>query len=84
MLRCERSDDSCYKVLFDRSIRENLTYGLQRHVSDAELEQAAQSAHAHEFISKFPQGYDTEPGEKVVFIRAGALAEGGDGGRVFE
>ena len=44
--------------LFDGSVRENIAYG--RHdATDAEIEDAARRANAHEFIVKLPQQYDT-------------------------
>lgn len=58
-------------VLFDRSIRDNLTYGLRCEVTDAEVEQAAKVAHAHDFIMGFPEEYHTKPGEKGVRISGG-------------
>lgn len=49
-------------VLFSTSIRDNIAYGL----SDCSLEQieeAARSANAHDFISQLKNGYDT--GERM-------------------
>lgn len=45
-------------VLFARSIRENITYGLED-VPEEEIHRAAKLASAHEFIMKLPKGYDT-------------------------
>ena len=56
------------QVLFNRSVRDNITYGLQWHPTDAQVEKAAKLAHAHEFISEFADGYNTQPGEKVNMI----------------
>jgi ATP-binding cassette, subfamily B, bacterial len=44
-------------VLFHRSLAENISYG-KPHASRKEIEEAAQKAHAHEFIKDFPKGYD--------------------------
>ncbi|MGN1004457.1 MAG: ABC transporter ATP-binding protein [Oscillospiraceae bacterium] len=44
--------------LFSSTIRENIRYG-RLDATDAEVEQAARQAHAHEFIMQLPQGYDT-------------------------
>ncbi|MDR0904895.1 MAG: ABC transporter ATP-binding protein/permease [Oscillospiraceae bacterium] len=44
--------------LFSDTIRENIRYG-RIDASDAEVEQAARRAHAHEFIMQLPKGYDT-------------------------
>ena len=41
-------------VLFDTTIGENIRYGRDD-VSQAEIEQAAKEANAHDFISKLPQ-----------------------------
>jgi len=45
-------------VLFSGSIRDNIRYGCLS-ASDAEVEAAARSVHAHEFIVSLSQGYDT-------------------------
>ena len=49
-------------ILFGTTIRENITYGKPG-ATDAEIEEAARQAHAHEFISALPDGYDTIIGE---------------------
>lgn len=49
-------------TLFDTSIRENLLLGCSN-ASQAELEEACRLANAHDFICKFPLGYDTIVGE---------------------
>jgi ABC-type multidrug transport system fused ATPase/permease subunit len=46
-------------VLFAMTIRENITYGLDRLVSEHEVTHAAQEANAHEFIQSFPDAYET-------------------------
>ncbi|CAN0587187.1 unnamed protein product, partial [Ectocarpus sp. 12 AP-2014] len=50
-------------ILFHRSIKENIRYG-KLEASDAEVYQAAKSAHIHEFIMNLPNGYDTICGER--------------------
>jgi ATP-binding cassette, subfamily B, bacterial len=57
--------------LFSRSVRENITYGVGRQVSDAEVEAAARAAAIHETILTFPQGYETLVGEKGVTLSGG-------------
>jgi len=57
--------------LFSRSIRENITYGVDREVSDEELIQASQAAAIHNVILSFTQGYDTLVGEKGVTLSGG-------------
>jgi ATP-binding cassette subfamily B protein/subfamily B ATP-binding cassette protein MsbA len=49
-------------VLFSGTVRENLRYG-RLDASDEQIEQAARAAHAHEFIARMPNGYDTEIAE---------------------
>lgn len=57
--------------LFSRSIRENITYGVGRDVSQEEVEQAAKAAAIHEVILSFPAGYNTLVGEKGVTLSGG-------------
>jgi len=57
--------------LFSRSIRENITYGVGRDVSENEIEQAARAAAVHEVILSFPDGYRTLVGEKGVTLSGG-------------
>ncbi|CAI2342546.1 unnamed protein product [Caenorhabditis sp. 36 PRJEB53466] len=49
-------------TLFNYSIRENIGYGLDA-IAEEEVIEAAKLAHAHEFITKMPEGYDTVVGE---------------------
>jgi ATP-binding cassette, subfamily B, bacterial len=56
--------------LFDGSVRDNIAYG--RHdANDAEIEDAARRANAHEFIEKLPLGYETFVGERGVKLSGG-------------
>jgi len=57
-------------MLFAGTIRENLVYG-RPDATDAEMEEAARLAHAHDFISGFPDGYDQVVGERGVTLSAG-------------
>lgn len=57
--------------LFSRSLRENITYGVGRAVSQQEIEQAAKVAAIHDIILSFPDGYDTLIGEKGVTLSGG-------------
>ncbi|KUK45916.1 MAG: Putative ABC transporter [Anaerolinea thermophila] len=57
--------------LFSRSIRENITYGVHRDVSDDEIIQAAKFAAIHEVIETFPNAYDTMVGERGVTLSGG-------------
>lgn len=49
--------------LFDDSVRTNLTYGLSREVTDAEIREAAKKAEADDFIMDLPESYDTMIGQ---------------------
>ncbi|MCV9962096.1 ABC transporter ATP-binding protein/permease [Pararhizobium sp. BT-229] len=56
--------------LFEGSIRDNIRYGRPE-ASDAEVEEAAKLAYAHDFIEAQPQGYDTPVGENGVTLSGG-------------
>ena len=56
--------------LFDGSVRENIAYG-RRDATDAEIEDAARRANAHEFIVKLPDQYETSIGERGVKLSGG-------------
>jgi ATP-binding cassette subfamily B protein len=56
--------------LFDGSVRENIAYGC-REACEAEIEEAARNAHAHDFISRLPQGYETLVGERGLKLSGG-------------
>ncbi len=49
-------------VLFDTTIAENIRFGKEN-ATMAEIEEAAKSSNAHDFISSLPDGYDTNVGE---------------------
>lgn len=57
--------------LFSRTLRENITYGVGREVSDEEVYAAAQAAAIHKVILSFPEGYKTLVGEKGVTLSGG-------------
>lgn len=57
-------------VIFATSARENIRFG-RAGASDAEIEAAARSAAAHDFIAALPQGYDTQLGERGVMLSGG-------------
>lgn len=57
--------------LFSRSLRENITYSVDREVPEDELIQASQAAAIHEVIETFSNGYDTLVGEKGVTLSGG-------------
>lgn len=58
-------------TLFASSIAENITFGTHRIVTEAEIQEAAKQANAHEFISAFPEGYNTKVGERGVQLSGG-------------
>jgi ATP-binding cassette, subfamily B, bacterial len=57
--------------LFSRSIKENISYGVDREISQEEIEKAARMAAVHEVILSFPDGYDTLVGERGVTLSGG-------------
>ena len=57
--------------LFSRTIRENITYGVGREVTQEEVERAAKAAAVHDVILTFPDGYNTLVGEKGVTLSGG-------------
>jgi subfamily B ATP-binding cassette protein MsbA len=57
-------------VLFNDTVRYNITYG-RPNATQAELEDAARTAFAHDFISELPDGYDTIIGERGAFLSGG-------------
>jgi len=56
--------------LFDGSVRDNIAYG-RYDASDAEIEEAARRANAHEFIVRLPEQYQTFIGERGVKLSGG-------------
>jgi ATP-binding cassette subfamily B protein len=57
--------------LFSRTIRENITYGVGREVSDEEVQAAARMAAIHDVVMSFPDGYNTLVGEKGITLSGG-------------
>lgn len=58
-------------VLFSRTIAENIAFGARGTVTQAQIEEAARLAQAHDFICEFPDGYDTIVGERGVTLSGG-------------
>ncbi len=56
--------------LFSRSISENIAFGCPT-ATKGEIEAAARAAQAHEFITKFKDGYDAVVGERGVTLSGG-------------
>ncbi len=57
-------------ILFSDSVRENIRYG-RLEATDAEVEEAARAAHAHDFLLTLPEGYDTRVGERGMKLSGG-------------
>jgi len=57
-------------VLFNDTVRYNITYG-NPNATQEEIEDAARTAFAHDFILELPNGYDTIIGERGTFISGG-------------
>jgi ABC-type multidrug transport system fused ATPase/permease subunit len=57
-------------VLFSGTIRDNIGYGKDG-ASPDEIERAARDAYAHDFITGFPDGYDTMIGERGTKLSGG-------------
>jgi ATP-binding cassette subfamily B protein len=57
-------------VVFATSARENIRFGRPE-ASDAEVERAANLAHASEFIRRLPKGFDAQLGERGVTLSGG-------------
>ena len=57
-------------VIFATTARENIRFG-RPDATDAEVEEAAKAAAAHDFLVAMPQGYETEVGERGVMLSGG-------------
>ena len=57
-------------ILFDGTIRENITYGMKS-VTDERILSALRDANAWEFIEKLPDGIETQVGEKGARLSGG-------------
>ncbi|XP_064185520.1 ATP-binding cassette sub-family B member 6 [Anguilla rostrata] len=57
-------------VLFNDNIRDNIRYG-RISATDQEVEEAAQAADIHDKIQAFPDGYDTQVGERGLKLSGG-------------
>ncbi len=57
-------------VLFNDTVRHNIAYGKPE-ATDAEIQEAATIALAHDFIREMPDGYDTIVGERGIFLSGG-------------
>jgi len=57
-------------VLFNDTVYNNLLLGRQDATRE-DVEEAARNAYAHDFIRAFPQGYDTQVGERGAKVSGG-------------
>jgi subfamily B ATP-binding cassette protein MsbA len=57
-------------ILFHDTVRNNIAYGLSA-ADDEAVHAAARAAHAHDFIMRMPQGYDTVIGDRGVKLSGG-------------
>jgi subfamily B ATP-binding cassette protein MsbA len=58
-------------TLLNDSVAANIAYGRLERASRAEIERAAEAAHAIEFIRELPEGFDTLIGENGVKLSGG-------------
>jgi ATP-binding cassette, subfamily B, bacterial MsbA len=56
--------------LFHDSVGANIAFGMDG-VPQAQVEAAARAAHAHDFVSRLPQGYETLVGDRGVLLSGG-------------
>jgi ATP-binding cassette, subfamily B, bacterial len=57
-------------VVFAATVRENIQFG-RPDATDAEIEKAAEAAHASDFIRRLPRGYETTVGERGITLSGG-------------
>lgn len=58
-------------MLFNDTIANNIAYGSDNAIDAEQLQKACVTAHAHEFITQFPEQYDTMVGENGVMLSGG-------------
>ena len=58
-------------VLFHDTVRNNIAYGAPGKYTEAQIEEAARAANAHDFIMELPRGYDTLLGERGTRLSGG-------------
>ncbi len=57
-------------ILFSGTVRDNIRWG-RKDAYDEEVEEAARAAQAHDFVSSFPDGYDTVIGQRGANLSGG-------------
>lgn len=58
-------------MLFNDTIASNIAYGSRDSIDEKTLHDACKAAHAHDFITKLPDGYETMVGENGVMLSGG-------------
>ncbi|KAF6146289.1 hypothetical protein GIB67_008173 [Kingdonia uniflora] len=58
-------------ILFNCSVKENITYKLESKATSVDIENVTKMANAHEFISKFLEKYQTFVGERGLWLSGG-------------
>lgn len=58
-------------ILFSTTISKNIGYGIDNDVSDEEIHMAAKKSHAYEFVTSFPDGFETVVGERGQMLSGG-------------
>ncbi|MDD5469757.1 MAG: ABC transporter ATP-binding protein [Candidatus Peribacteraceae bacterium] len=58
-------------ILFNDTVRYNMTFGLDRDVSDTEVRDAAQKARLLDFIESLPRKFETEVGDRGMQLSGG-------------
>ncbi|MGQ7844982.1 lipid A export permease/ATP-binding protein MsbA [Granulosicoccus sp. 3-233] len=58
-------------MLFNDTIASNIAYGSRDSIDEQALHAACKAAHAHDFISRLPDGYETMVGENGVMLSGG-------------
>ncbi|MGF6952660.1 ATP-binding cassette subfamily B protein AbcA/BmrA [Neobacillus sp. B4I6] len=53
------------------TIRDNICYGMDKKIEQADIERVAKMAYADQFIAELPNGYDTEVGERGIKLSGG-------------
>ena len=53
------------------TIRDNICYGMEKQVNEADIKRVAKMAFADQFIAELPNGYDTEVGERGIKLSGG-------------
>ena len=58
-------------LLFNDTLRRNITYGVKSKINEKHLVDALKKAHLHDFIKNLPEGLDTEIGDRGVKLSGG-------------